>query len=69
MPEDQVHPSISNTSEQDAADRLAIEKACQLIDSYVQEMRQQRSSAFNPAELKWHLLDGSHRTTVAILTQ
>ena len=66
MPEDQIHPSIRN-SEQDisniirvAADRLAIEKACQLIDSYVQETRRERSSTFNPAELRWPPLDGAH---------
>jgi hypothetical protein len=69
MPEDQVHPTISNSELQDvsniirvAADRLAIENAFQLIDSYVQEMRQQRSSTFNPAELRWPLLDGREKT-------
>ena len=71
MPQDQVHPSIRN-SEQDISninkvtpDRFAVEKACQLIDSYVQEVRWQRSSSFNPAELRWPLRDRPHRATVA----
>jgi hypothetical protein len=37
-----------------AADRVAVERACRLIDSYVQETHQQQGcSHFDPAELRW----------------
>ncbi len=35
-----------------AADQVAVERACQLIDSYVQETHQQQG-CFDPAELRW----------------
>ena len=61
MPEDHVHSSTTTDSElrnfsnivKVATDRLAIERACHLIDSYVQDAWKQQPSAFNPAELRW----------------
>lgn len=60
MPEDHIHSSTADSELQDlsnivkvATDRLAIERAYQLIDSYVEEVWRQQPSPFNSAQLKW----------------
>jgi len=40
-----------------STDQVAVQRACQLIDIYVQEASQPPGSRFNPAELKWPLLN------------
>jgi hypothetical protein len=41
-----------------AADRLAVEKACLLIDSYIQE--KQQCAAFDAAQLRWPVSERAH---------
>jgi len=53
MPDDLVYSSTADSVVKAATELLAIEKACQLIDGYVQEVRQQPPSPFNPVELRW----------------
>jgi hypothetical protein len=43
-----------------AIDRLAIERACQLIDNHVQELWQQASS-FDPTQLRWPTTEQGYR--------
>jgi hypothetical protein len=61
-----VHSSPGKSESQDfsslirvAADRLAVEKACLLIDSYIQE-KQQCAAAFDAAQLRWPVSERAH---------